>query len=224
MVYLILSSIFGIALAAFGIYFLYQFITNFKPSNKKVITDLKDMKKEVQAWTQTLVNWNREELELLSFAQIHKTIKKGLSKSAKGVFTTVYHEPLLAYNYKQYISSGVNALLYAKTSLHEFAYRITKKEVIISMNDEYLGVLKKDGGFYSGPKKDKLVAKINQEDELKLRPIIIGDKEVASVVNASKTTLPNARAFKFVAPMKEEDENIFLSLAILEIVTESLDK
>jgi len=218
-----MSALFPLALAAFSGYFIYQFTTNFKPGSKKIVTDLNELKQEVQEWVPTLVPWTHSNMELLSYEQSNNTIKKGLSKTAKGTFNSVYHEPLFAYSYKQYVSSGNNALLYARTSKHEFAFRIQKKEVAISVDNEYAGVLKEGGLLYGGA-KETLIARINQDENLKLKPIIIGEKEVASIVNPAKAAVPNPRALKFVIPMEAEEEKIFLSLAILEIVTNSFGR
>jgi len=218
-----MSALFPLAIAAFSGYFIYQFTTNFKPNAKKIVSDLNELKQEIQAWVPTLVPWTPANMELLSYEQTNNTIKKGLSKTAKGTFNTVYHEPLFAYSYKQYVSSGNNALLYAQTSKNEFAFRIQKKEVAISIDNEYAGLLKADGLFYGGPKQT-LIARINKDDALKLKPIIIGDKEVASIVNPAKAAVPNPRALKFIVPMEAEQEKIFLALAILEIVTNSFDR
>ena len=138
------------------------------------------------------------------------------------MFTSIYHEPLIAYNYKQYISTGAtNALLIAHTSNHEFAYRIKKKEVFVNIDSQFAGVLKENGCFYGGP-KDRMIARINKEEETAKRyPILVGEKEVASLVNRELASVPNPRAFKFVGPMKSEEEQIFLAIALLEMVTES---
>ncbi len=223
MIYLLLRLLFVIALGTFCIKLFYQLISNFQPSGNKIVDDLKSLKKEVAEWPKNLVPWSKEEMELLSFEQMHQEIKKGLSKSAKGIFTSVYHEPLLIYNYKQYLSRGVNALLYARTSKHEFAYRINKKEVIISIDNEYAGVLKENGQFFGG-EKNNLIAEINRDDTLDLHPVKIGTKEVGRVVNPNKAAVPNPRAFKLVGPLEEKEEEVFLSLAILEMVTESFNK
>jgi len=221
MVSILLTILFLMALGTFFIYGFFQFFTNFNPSNKRVVKDIAKLKEEIKEWTATLVPWNKEEMELLSFSQTEQKIKKGLSKSAKGIFNSIYHEPLIAYNYKQYISTGAtNALLLAHTSQHEFAYRIKNKEVFINIDNEYAGVLKENGCFYGGP-KERLIARINKEESAKLHPILIGDKQAGSLVNREKASVPNPRVFKFVAPMEAAEEKVFISIAVLEMVTDS---
>ncbi len=222
MVSILLTILFLMALGTFFIYGFFQFFTNFNPSNRKIVKDVAKLKEEISEWTSKLVPWNREEMELLSFSQIEKKVKRGLSKSAKGIFTSIYHEPLIAYNYKQYISTGAtNALLIAHTSKHEFAYRIKKKEVFINIDNQFAGTLKENGCFYGGP-KDRMIARINKEETTAKRyPVLVGEKEVASLVNRTLASVPNPRAFKFVSPMQAEEEKLFLSIAVLEMVTES---
>ncbi len=219
--FLILSFLVVFAVAGMGLYFLYQLLTNFQPGKSKVHSDLRKMRDDIQEWTNQLVPWDKEEMSLLSLRQVNQKITRGLNKTAKGIFTSIYHEPLLVYSYKKYISTGLNAVLYARTSKHEFAYRFQKKKIDINVNNQYVGVLKENGGLYGG-RRNRLLARINRDDELKLHPIIIGEKEVASVVNALKTEKHNPRAFQFLAPMAAEEEKVFLALAVLEMVTDSL--
>ena len=221
MVSILLSILFLMAIGTFFIYGFFQIFTNFNPSNRKIVKDMAILKEEIKEWRNTLVPWNKEEMELLSFSQTDQQIKKGLSKSAKGIFTSIYHEPLIAYNYKQYISTGsTNALLLAHTSQHEFAFRIKNKEVFINIDKEYAGVLKEDGCFYGG-EKERLIARINKEESAKMYPILVGGKAAGNLVNREKASVPNPRVFKFVAPLEAAEEKIFISIAVLEMVTES---
>lgn len=220
--FVILSILIAGILGLAGIYLLFKVISNFQPGNNRVLEDLKKMKAEIADWTGALVDWNQEEMELLSLRQVNQKIKKGIGKTAKGVFTSIYHEPLIAYNYRQYLGGkGKNAILYARTSKDEFAYRIKPKSVLINVNNEYLGELKENGGLYGGRRK-RLMARINRDDELQLNPIIVGEKEVASVANPSRSNKFNPRAFEFLTPMKAEEEKVFMSLAILEMVNDSI--
>ena len=82
-------------------------------------------------------------------------------------------------------------------------------------------MLKENGGLYGG-RRNRLLARINRDDELKLHPIVVGDKEVASVQNPNKTDKHNPRAFQFLQPMENKEEKMFMALAILEMVQESL--
>lgn len=218
---LILTFIAVFSVAALVIYLLFQLLTNFKPGKNRVLTDFRKMRDEIKQWSNQLVPWTKEEMSLLSLRQVNQSVKRGMVKTAKGIFTSIYHEPLIVYSYRRYIARKENAILYARTSKHEFAYRIGKKGIDVNIDGQYAGVLKENGGFYGG-RRNRLLARINRDDELELHPVVIGDKEVASVQNPNKTAKHNPRAFKFLQPMEEKEEKTFMALAILEIVQESL--
>lgn len=216
-----LSFIVFFAVTAFALYMIYQFLTNFSPGKSKILTDFRAMRDEVREWTAALVPMTKEEMSLLSPRQVNQKIKRGLNKTAKGIFVSIYEEPLVLYTYKKYIAAKKNAILYARTSKTEFAYRITKKGIDINIDGQYAGVLKENGGFYGG-RRNRLLARINRADELQLHPVVIGDREVASVVNPTKSSKHNPRAFQFLKPMEANEEKVFLALAVLEMVQESL--
>ena len=220
-VFLILSFIAVFSVASLAIYVLYQLLTNFQPGKSRVLADFRKMRSEIKEWSDQLVPWNKEEMSLLSLRQVNQNIKRGMTKTAKGIFTSIYHEPLIVYSYRRYIAAKENAILYARTSQNEFAYRIKKKGIDVNIDGQYAGVLKENGGLYGG-RRNRLLARINRDDELKLHPIVIGDKEVASVQNPTKTDKHNPRAFQFLQPMENKEEKMFMALAILEIVQESL--
>ncbi len=214
---IILSFFATIALATL----LYQFMINFQPGKNRILTDFRAMRDEIKEWSDQLVPWSKEEMSLLSLRQVNQKIKRGMKKTAKGVFTSIYHEPLIAYSYRKYIASKENAILYARTSKNEYAYRINKKGIDVNIDGQYAGVLKDNGGFYGG-RRNRLLARINRDDELKLHPIVVGEREVASVQNPLKTEKHNPRAFQFIQPMESKEEKMFMALAILEMVQESL--
>lgn len=221
MVPIFLSFIVVFIVAAFALYLAYQLLTNFSPGKSKILADFRQMRDEVRDWTAALVPMTKEELSLLSPRQVNQKINRGLNKTAKGIFISIYEEPLVLYSYKKYIASKKNAILYARTSKNEFAYRITKKGIDVNIDGQYAGALKENGAFYGG-RRNRLIARINRDDELQLHPVIIGDREVASVVNPTKTLKHNPRAFQFLQPMEAKEEKIFLALAVLEMVQESL--
>jgi len=220
-VFLILSFIAIFSVTSLAIYLLYQLLTNFQPGKNRVLTDFRKMRIEIKEWSDQLIPWNKEEMSLLSLRQVNQKIKRGLTKTAKGIFTSIYHEPLVVYSYRRYIATKENAILYARTSQNEFAYRIKKKGIDVNIDGQYAGVLKDNGGLYGG-RRNRLLARINRDDELKLHPIVIGEKEVASVQNPAKTDKHNPRAFHFLRPMENKEEKMFMALAILEMVQESL--
>ncbi len=214
---LTLLTVFVVSMVLF---LVFRLLTNFKPSKRKVQEDLKKMKEDLASYATKLVPLSKEELELFSEEQIERIKKKRGSSVSKGVFTTIYNEPIVAYSYKKYIASGTNALLYARTANHEFAYRIEDGKVKIIIDNKLVGTLNEDGMLYGG-KKDRLIARINREND-NLIPVIINDKEVGNLVKAlppAQSSNVNRRAFEFIRDdMEAEEKKVFLSLALLELI------
>jgi len=222
-VVLFLSLLVAGALAIALLYLAYFALVNFQPGSTKIRTDLKKMKSEIMPWIDQLVPWSKEEMDLLSTNQVNQKIKKGIITTAKGIFTSVYHEPLIAYSYKKYVSPNVNAVLFVRTSHHEFVYRMKKKGTELFIDNQPVGNITNDGLLYGG-KRNRLLARINKKgSELEL-PIIVGDKERGTLVKADSSGEVNARALQLVTPMGNQEEAVFLSLAILELVNDSIAK
>jgi len=215
-----LAILVGGLLAVGTLYFLYFALIHFQPGKAKIRTDLKKMKDEITPFIEELIPWNKEELELLSSNQVKQKVSRGVITTAEGVFNSIYHEPLIAYSYKKYISSKKDEVIYARTSNHEFVYRTKKGSTELIIDNQKVGVINNQGLLHGGRKK-RLLARINKnENELEL-PIIIGDKERGTLMKPESGSV-NPRAFQFVGEMKKNEEAVFLSLAVLELVRESV--
>lgn len=211
-----LLLILGLGVAA--IFFGLNILKNYKPGRSRIQKDLGKIKSELQPWVNDLIPWNKEELEQLSLNVINKTRKKGVLTNVKGVFTTIYHEPLIAWYYRRYVAAGENAVLYMRTSKHEFVYRIKGEDVEVVIDDWFVGRIDPDGVLYDFKKK-KALARINKQSELLSLPVLVNEKPVASLVNPAKASdKKNQRALDLVADMPKEEESMFLALSLLEMV------
>jgi hypothetical protein len=213
------------ALIVIGLVLLFRLLPHMKPNSKRIKQDLQEMQTDMNEWLdQELVPIRKEELELFSFNQMNRLVKKRITLRARGVFTTIYDEPVLAYAYKRYVGSGRNALLYARTADHHFAYWIKNKEIQMLIDNKLVGVLRNDGVLYNERKRP--IASIQQSQE-ELAPVVVHDREVASLVktDTQKSGTLSPRAFQFVKKdINEEEEKLFLALATLELVRESVPK
>ncbi len=210
-----------VALAVGGVSVLSKVMGNWSPRRGKIQKDLKEMKEDMAKWAKGLVPMGHDELELLSLNQTNQKVKKGIVKTAKGVFTSIYHEPMIAYSMKKYVSTGANAIIYVRTAENEFIYRIKDKTTEVVINHQLAGNMDKDGDFY-GAKSKKLLARVNKSSDAALLPVILGGREVGSLVNPEKTDTTNPRALQFVDQMNKEEETLFLALAILELILRSI--
>lgn len=202
-----------------SLWILARVIRNMAPNEKRINADLEAMKREVEPFVSELVPIGKEELELFSMSQVNQLLKKGVSTTARGVFTTIYNEPVVAYSYKKYPTRKNIAVLYARTAHHEMAYFMKGGEIKLIIDDQVVGKVKEDGILY-GARSNRLLAQVNK-DLPDFLPVIVKDKEVGSLVKATPTEKNelSQRAFEFVkSDLTKEEEAVFLSLAVLELV------
>ncbi len=212
-----LMILFVTALAVGGIYALYQVLLNFQPGQGQIRRDLRKMQADLRLYIDELVPWNSKEMDLLSLNQVNRRVKKGITTNARGVITSIYHEPMIAWAYKRYLGKDENALLYARTSHREFIYRLKKGQVEIQIDGQLVGTLRENGVLYSA-QNQRLMARINRPNDELLRPILVGDREVGSVIDPAQAAQVNPRALEFVSQMSAQEEAVFLSLAIFEML------
>ncbi|MCO6491621.1 MAG: hypothetical protein J5I98_24610 [Phaeodactylibacter sp.] len=220
-----LFALFTLLLAAAGVILLVRIFSNFAPGNRRLQQDLDKMKEDMDKWAGDLVPLTREEVELFSFNQEKHVMRKGFGKTAKGIFTSIYHEPVLAYSYKEYLGPGKNALLYVRTGAQEFVYRISKKGIEVLVDRERVGVLREDGALYN-KKGNRMLARINR-DAGEFLPVLVNNREVANVARMNKgdSSKLGQRAFEFVKDdMSKEEKDVFLSLAVLEVIEQSINR
>jgi hypothetical protein len=209
-----------------GLLLLMRVIADYQPNERKVKADLQKMRDEIAQYGGELAPIDKQELDLFAMEQVHRTLKKRAVLTAKGVFTTIYHEPVAAYSYKRYVSSKLNALLYVRTADREFVYRFKGKEVQIILNKQPLGTIKENGVLYSA-QDGSMLARINSETA-GLLPVVSKDRELGSIsarlpVSTTGKAALNSRAFEFVNDnLNDQEETLFLSIALMELVKRSV--
>lgn len=204
-----------------GIVLLSRVLKNFMPNDKRLFDDLKQLREETKEWAHNLVPISSEELDSFSFDQAHQKVAKGFSKKARGVFTTIYHEPVLAYNYREYAGPKQRAILYVETHDQQYSFIKNAKGVRIAVGQREIGTLHKDGVLRSA-NGGKPLAKVGQ-DSNNLLPISVEKREIGSIAKLGPQEKLGQRAFQFVPEdISQDEKDIFLSLAALELVNQSL--
>jgi hypothetical protein len=217
MIGIALSLIIMLVLALIVLTVGMKLMKNYRPSRTKIQQDLQQIRAELAPYVADLVPWSSEEMEQLSYNQIRRKTKSGLVKSSQGVLTTVYHEPVIAWAYKRYVSKDENGLIYARTSNQEFIYRLKKGEVEMVIGDQLVGFVNQQGVVLN-QKGNKQLAQVSQNYENLVLPMKVNDKLVGSLSNPSRSQKGNTRVFQHLAKMEKEEEELVLSLSILEMV------
>lgn len=211
------------ALAAFlglGLYVLFQFLTSFPPGRQRREDELKKLKAELAPWIPDLIAWDEDELKDLSLNQINQKVSGSMKPIGKGIFTSVYHEPMIAYAYRKY--KGTSAIVYARTANHEYAFGLKKGETQIWIDGTAIGTLGANGKLLSADGRKELAA-IKKSPQLQL-PVFIEGREVAGLIHPDRLAEINPRAFDFAKKMSKKEESIVMALAINNMIKRELKK
>ncbi|MEM9928428.1 MAG: hypothetical protein AAF840_01290 [Bacteroidota bacterium] len=213
----------SLALLVAVLLFFRMWAANRMPSKKQRARAVREIKEDMDNWSADLVPLNKEELDLFSLAQDKQVVKTGAGASAKGTFTTIFHEPVVSYSYRRYLGKQVNELLYARTAEHDYVYWTENGKTTLEIDSQPVGTI--DQGTLFGSKTGKALASIGTTPRENYLPVSVGNREVGAL-----TTLPVAkndalsqRAFQFIPEdLNEKEEQLLMSLATLELVKRSV--
>ena len=206
-----------------GVGLLSAAMRNSKPGKKRMAKEIQIMRQALQKLAGELVPIGKEELELFSHTQEEKYLRRGSRLLAKGVYTTLFHERIMAYSFKKYLGGKVfnNAIIMVQTDGHEYLYHLNKDGILLLIDNNQVGIIK-DGGKLYGKKTKKILAQMMPEKD-KLIKINTYGREIATM-----TIPPSAaemkkdighRVFEFVQnDLKEEEKLLLIALTSLELV------
>lgn len=215
--------IISVALLVAIMIFFKMWSANRMPGKKQRGRAVRELQEDMDSWSADLVPLNKEELDLFSLAQDKQVVKTGAGASAKGTFTTIFHEPVVSYSYRRYLGKQVNELLYARTAEHDYVYWTENGKTSLEIDNQPVGTI--DKGALFGTKTGKQIASIGTVARENYLPVSVGSREVGAI-----TTLPvvkgdalSQRAFEFIPKdLNEKEELLLMSLATLELVKRSL--
>lgn len=195
----------------------FRFLFKMTLSKSQMTKELSVLRQSLAELKAKLIPFSKEEMELLSLNQADKTVKKGFEKLTKGIFNTIYYEPLIAYAIK-YFSNG-NKLILITSTEDEFAYLTKDGKTHVYMNDVEAGVLTAKGEFYSI--RNKLLAAIDGADHLPTHTVWIQGKNIGFIANPKFVEKTIPRAFTLLKDMTEDERSIFLCLTLVNLVEEA---
>jgi hypothetical protein len=209
-------SLISIVVFIMAVFLMNKMFIGFQPGSSRINSDVGRFRKQAQKWKSELIPWNDEELTLFSLKQSNQVAKRGFGRSFEGVVQSIYHEPMLYYNYKEYPATKKNAVLFAQTARYEMVYRIRNKDTQVFVNEVFFGTLKGDGTLLQDNGR-KIAAHIARKSPYR-REISIGDKMVGSVIFPEDSPSVSPRAFDMDEKMGEEESLYFIVLGVHEVI------
>lgn len=204
----------------FILYQLLSFGLFMKSGRGQTAKDIEDLKDMLQDLRSQLVPFNENELSLLSLSQSSRSVKRGIHNTSVGVFDSIYHEPLIAYAYKDYMGSD-KALMVAMTNRNEWIYDIAEGATEVFLNGKPVGHIGPDGTL-RGKESNRALAHIDVDQRVSSYPVYVGSREIGHVANPNMVTDVNPRAFHLYGDLEADEEDLFLSLSILSMVETTL--
>ena len=191
-------------------------LLNAPPSQRRIQADLTRMGHETQHWRDALIPWEQDqEMELLSLNRESKWVKKSFDRYLKGVFYSIYHEPMLAYAYKRYLKGGNFDLYFATTRTHQFIYHKHKSRTDFFVDGEHIGYITPDWLMYSNRRR-MLGRRTRFSDDF--FTVTIWDQEAAHLRDPRSVDRVNPRAFEIMVNMSEKEQLLLMALSFLTMI------
>ena len=194
-----------------------QFLFKLTLSRNQMLRDISMMRAEILELKKLLVPFSDEEMEILSLRQTNTSKKRGFHKISKGIFSSIFFEPLIAYAIKTY-NVGQKLVLITTSDL-EFIYLDKENKTHVYVNDFEIGVITKNGNLLNA--KNQLLARIEGGDDLPTHTVYINEKEYGYIVNPRFVNKSSPRAYSLLKKMNRDERNIFLCLTLINLVEEA---
>ncbi|MBL7776297.1 MAG: hypothetical protein JNK89_09870, partial [Saprospiraceae bacterium] len=149
------------------------------PESKAFKRVLDNLRNRLKAASAELVPWDGEMLSLLSLNRINEKKPGWFRAFSMGQYTTIYHEPVVAYATQRFGNVSVTVI---RTSDREYVLRRKGKETEIWLNNQPLGLLV-DGALLSPGKKSQLLARLDRKPEEAQHPLLLGDAPAVTLNN-----------------------------------------
>lgn len=173
---------------------------------KRLKSERQKLIEELEPYRDKLIPWDKEEMSLLSY-----TISEGKTykdQYGKGLFVSIYDEPLMSFSFKTFGHKKMNRISMAETGNHHMLYLDKHTHVDCYFNNQLVGLYRNPNLFYS-PRK-RLLGRINDSGGGDYKSIVYKDKELASMNPIEKNPKFNKRIFDLLQSNISREEQVIL--------------
>lgn len=212
----------AIAVSALGFiaYQLSSFGWFMKSSGGHAQADIKAVLDKASDQKASLVPFDLDELKLLSQQQLNKQVSRGISTDTSGTFTSIYHEPLISYSYKDFLGSD-KALLAVATKDDTWLFRMAGGHTEVMLNESHVGRITPVGVLLSSIDGREL-ARIDVQEGRERFAVHLRQGIVGYLTNPSLSHDFNTRAVHLLSDLDSDEVQLFLSVVLLVMVEASL--
>jgi hypothetical protein len=198
----------------------FKILDYFSFGKNRVAQEKENLTELVHNLSGDLIPWSKKDAELLSFGTIEKKIYKG--DSAKGIFVSIYDEPMMAFATKEFNRAKLTKMTIAHTKNHKFFYLDTPKAIQCYFNDQQIGFMKEDYMFYS--MKKRLAGRINSGGHDSYSTVIYKDAELGLINPLSFDSPFSKRVFDLINDKLTTEGEIILMCLTFYYLIDKLSK
>lgn len=180
-----------------------------RPQASRVQRDLDHMRHLTSAWEQELVPWNNHELELLSYRISNPNPRKWTPRTNefRGLFTSVYNEPLAIINYKKYNPQQI--IWRVRIQPHELLYIRNNQQVKVFLDSVQVATIVQDVMY--AIRQQAPIGRIDYQHGPNPSVEVRG-KDIGLINLPNPDLSINQRVIQLFSRPNEDDEIVFLAL------------
>ncbi len=200
--------------------FPFNILDHFSFGKKRIQREREKLIAELNPFRNNLVPIEPKDLDLLSFTISDK--KGANSKSGKGLFISIYDEPMVAFSYSVFNHTKLKKLIMAETANHHILYMDRNSHTDCYFNNQLIGKIAGKDLLYS-PRK-RLLGRINQSEDKDYSNIIYKDQELAVFNALEEESKFNKRVFDIVKNnISREEQVILMTLSFQFLIKELMN-
>lgn len=190
-----------------------------RPQQSRIQRDIDQMRQTTAVWLNEIVPWNTQELELLSYRVTNANPRKWTpqNKEFRGIFNSVYNEPVAILNYKRYTPQ--HSIWRIRIQPHELLYIKNNQQVKVFLDSTPVAIL--SGDVLYALKNQIIIGRIDYQHGP--NPSVEIKGKDLSLINPPNPDLSiNQRVIQLFSRPNEDDEIVFLTLVFWFMLKKTL--
>lgn len=198
---------------------LLSFYVGTKSTKRQYQRDLRYLRSLVGEFTDGLIPFEESEFKLLSINPVTKTSKRASAVYSRGVLSTIYQEPLIAFAFKDSYKND-KLLLLAQSDKNSYQLNFSGELTEAIVNDKPVGYINAKNEFVDV--NQNKIAGIQQTSGERYARIFLHDKDTAHInIKGSDTISESERVFSLFHDFKHEDSDEMVLLTLYYLFFEN---
>lgn len=195
---------------------MYHFYLSLQATSTQMNRDKEELREYLSEMEDEIIPIEHDELKLLSVRNETQQVREFKGTFSRGIFYTIYTEPIFKFVLKEYSSSD-RSLLIIQTMQGELLYELSDNASKVYWDHKLLGILDDKGSIWN-ESRDIEIGHIDIAETSLEQNVFIKDQHVATIVNPFQASTTSQRLFTHLELLDEYDMRICLALVLLNVV------